>query len=88
MEACAIISQAPSVAGFGARVGDLIAGPPEISIHGVSASNDYPDLEGSIAGAWAPGERTHRLASMQIAAGKAPCAGESTSAGQRSRRRS
>jgi len=37
---------APSVAGFGERVAGLIAGRPEIRIHGVSASNDYPDLDG------------------------------------------
>ena len=37
---------APSIAGFATRVGGLIAGTPEIRIHGVSATNDFPDLDG------------------------------------------
>jgi quinol monooxygenase YgiN len=37
---------APSIAGFGERVAGLIGGTPEIRIHGVAATNDYPDLEG------------------------------------------
>jgi quinol monooxygenase YgiN len=37
---------APSVAGFGERIGGLLAGPPEVRIHGVSRTNEFPDLEG------------------------------------------
>jgi quinol monooxygenase YgiN len=37
---------APSIAEFGARVGGLIGGAPEVRIHGIAASNDYPDLDG------------------------------------------
>ena len=35
---------APSVAGFAARIGELIAGVPEVRIHGVGATSDFPDL--------------------------------------------
>jgi len=35
---------APSVAGFAARIGDLVAGVPEVRIHGVGATSDFPDL--------------------------------------------
>ena len=38
-------SQAPSVAGFGAKLGDLIDRPPEVSIHVVEKTNDFPDLD-------------------------------------------
>jgi quinol monooxygenase YgiN len=37
---------APSVAGFAERIGGLLATPPEVRIHGVSRTNDFPDLEG------------------------------------------
>ena len=37
---------APSVARFGAGLGDLVAGPPEVLIHGIGATNAFPDLEG------------------------------------------
>ena len=35
---------APSVSGFAAKVGDLVAGVPEVHIHGVGATSDFPDL--------------------------------------------
>jgi quinol monooxygenase YgiN len=37
---------APTVARFGAELGTLIAGPPEVKIHGIGRTNDFPDLEG------------------------------------------
>ena len=37
---------APSVARFGAGLGDVITRPPEVAIHAVSATNAFPDLEG------------------------------------------
>jgi quinol monooxygenase YgiN len=37
---------APSIAGFGERIGGLLAGAPEIKVHGISRTNDIPDLEG------------------------------------------
>jgi quinol monooxygenase YgiN len=35
---------ASSVAGFAGRIGGLVAGVPEIRIHGVGATSDFPDL--------------------------------------------
>ena len=35
---------APSVSGFGARLGGLIAGRATVEIHGVAATSDFPDL--------------------------------------------
>ena len=37
---------APSVAGFAAKVGELLGGAPEVHIHGVSRTNEFPELEG------------------------------------------
>ncbi len=37
---------APSIAGFGERVAGLIGGTPEIKIHGIAKTNDFPDLNG------------------------------------------
>ncbi len=37
---------APSVAGFTAKLGELIGRPPEVQIHQVSATNEFPDLDG------------------------------------------
>lgn len=37
---------APSVAGFAAKLGDLIGRPPEVQIHQVAATNAFPDLDG------------------------------------------
>jgi quinol monooxygenase YgiN len=36
---------APSVAGFGAKIGDLIAGSPTVEIHRVERTTDFPDLD-------------------------------------------
>jgi quinol monooxygenase YgiN len=35
---------APSVARFATEIGDLIAGIPEVRIHGVGATAEFPDL--------------------------------------------
>ena len=32
--------------GFAAKLGELISGPPEVRIHQVSATNEFPDLDG------------------------------------------
>ena len=37
---------APSIAGFGQRVAGLIGGPPEVRIHGIATTNDFPELDG------------------------------------------
>lgn len=37
---------APTVQRFASELGDLIARPPEVKIHGIGRSNDFPDLEG------------------------------------------
>jgi quinol monooxygenase YgiN len=36
---------APSVAGFGAKLGGLIAGTPEVAIHHVEKTTDFPSLD-------------------------------------------
>ena len=36
---------APSVAGFGAKLGGLIAGTPEVRIHHVERTTDFPNLD-------------------------------------------
>lgn len=36
---------APSVARFGAGLGGVVAGAPEVKIHAIGATNDFPDLE-------------------------------------------
>jgi quinol monooxygenase YgiN len=37
--------EAPSVAGFGAKVGDLLDRPPEVKIHVVERTTDFPNLD-------------------------------------------
>ncbi len=37
--------QAPSVAGFGAKLGDLLDRPPEVNIHVVEKTTDFPNLD-------------------------------------------
>ncbi|MDX6583134.1 MAG: hypothetical protein QOI10_2318 [Solirubrobacterales bacterium] len=36
---------APSVAGFGAKVGPLLGRPPEVDIHHVERTTAFPDLD-------------------------------------------
>ncbi|HEY8001855.1 MAG: putative quinol monooxygenase [Vicinamibacteria bacterium] len=36
---------APSVAGFGAKLGGLIAGTPEVAIHHIERTTDFPNLD-------------------------------------------
>ena len=37
--------QAPSVAGFGQRVGSLLDRPPQVDIHVVERTTEFPDLD-------------------------------------------
>jgi quinol monooxygenase YgiN len=37
---------APTVQRFAAEIGELVAAPPEVKIHAIGRSNDFPDLEG------------------------------------------
>ncbi len=37
--------QAPSVAGFSAKLGDLLDRPPEVNIHVVDRTTAFPDLD-------------------------------------------
>ena len=37
--------EAPSVAGFGERIGGLLDRPPEVSIHVIDRTTDFPNLD-------------------------------------------
>jgi len=45
MEALQVHFQAPSVAGFGAKLGDLLDRPPEVNIHVVEKTTDFPNVD-------------------------------------------
>jgi quinol monooxygenase YgiN len=45
MDALQAHFQAPSVAAFGAKLGDLLDRPPEVNIHAVEKTTDFPNRD-------------------------------------------
>jgi quinol monooxygenase YgiN len=45
MDALQAHFRAPSVAGFGAKLGDLLDRPPEVNIHVVEKTTDFPNVD-------------------------------------------